>query len=256
MLGSITINKQGCEMKIIEYNNSSDIVVMFLDEFKFHKHTTLNAFKKGFVLNPYARTVCGIGIKGNKYISEGRVKTKEYNTWHGIIERCTNLRNEERQRKYIDCSIDDKWLLYDNFYEWISTQPNYSKWKNGGYSVDKDILLKNNKKYCEEYCCLVPNYVNSLFIKGDKMRINKIKDTPIGVTYRHKNDVYEANCANPILHKTVYLGNYPTAYEAFVAYKQYKESLIKKIALKEYSEKNITQSCFDAMMKYEVEITD
>lgn len=47
-----------------------------------------------------------------------------------------------------------------------------------------------------------------------------------------------------------------TVEEAFMDYKIAKESFIKQIAKEEYCKGNITKKCYDAMMKYEVEITD
>ena len=49
---------------------------------------------------------------------------------------------------------------------------------------------------------------------------------------------------------------YATPEEAFFAYKTYKEKLIKQIAQIEFDKDNITKTCYDAMMKYKVEITD
>jgi len=41
-----------------------------------------------------------------------------------------------------------------------------------------------------------------------------------------------------------------------MAYKEYKEKLIKQFAVKNYNLGYITKECYDAMMMYEVEITD
>ena len=43
---------------------------------------------------------------------------------------------------------------------------------------------------------------------------------------------------------------------AFNAYKIYKENIIKQVAEIEYLNGNITKRCYDAMLSYEVEITD
>ena len=53
-----------------------------------------------------------------------------------------------------------------------------------------------------------------------------------------------------------HIGVYDTSEEAFYAYKEAKESYIKQVAQEEYSLGNITKKCYDAMMSYEVEITD
>ena len=78
---------------------------------------------------------------------------------------------------------------------------------------------------------------------------------PIGVT-RHGNG-FQAQCNNPFKDNGhEYLGTYSIPSQAFLAYKKFKESLIKKIAQVEYKKCNITKQCYDAMMNYRVEITD
>jgi len=54
----------------------------------------------------------------------------------------------------------------------------------------------------------------------------------------------------------VHLGVYNIPDEAFLEYKKYKEQVIKRVAEIEYSKKNITEECYNAMLKYEVEISD
>ena len=50
---------------------------------------------------------------------------------------------------------------------------------------------------------------------------------------------------------------YPTPEDAFyLGYKPSKENCIKQVAQEEYNKGNITKKCYEAMMKYEVEITD
>ena len=50
---------------------------------------------------------------------------------------------------------------------------------------------------------------------------------------------------------------YPTPEDAFYfVYKPFKEKYIKERAEEEFEKGNITKRCYDAMMRYEVEITD
>ena len=44
--------------------------------------------------------------------------------------------------------------------------------------------------------------------------------------------------------------------QSFQLYKIRKENTIKQVAKEEYDKGNITKRCYDAMMKYKVEITD
>ena len=168
-----------------------------------------------------------------------------------MLQRCYDNIYRRTRPTYQDVTCCNEWLLYENFYEWLHLQENFGKWLNGEkWELDKDILVKGNKIYSPETCCLVPHNVNCLFLKSDASRGN----LPIGV---HKNrNAYECSCRDPLTDKDGYIGQSHTIEEAFQIYKNYKENLIKQIAQIEYDKKNITKECYDAMMRYEVEITD
>lgn len=251
-IGEINVNNKGYLMKIIEYANRSNIIVEFQDEYKAKVHTSYQMFLIGNVKNPYAPSVCGVGMVGDKY--PARIKhenTKEYKVWHNMLRRCFNEKEKEKRPTYQNVSICKEWLLFENFYEWLHSQSNFNKWYDGfRWSIDKDILIKGNKVYSPETCCLVPNNINTLFERKESQR----GKYPIGVS-KTKNG-YSATCSNPYDNTITWLGTYYTVKEAFNAYKKYKESLIKQIAKSEYSKGNITEECYNAMLKYEVEIDD
>lgn len=243
-------NNDGCLMKIIEYNNSTDMVVEFQDKYKAKIHTRYTLFKKGAIRNPYHTSVYNIGIIGNKYPIriDGKI-IKEYQTWHDMLQRCFT----KTYHTYEDVTCCDEWLLYENFYEWLHSQDNFNKWLNGNrWALDKDILVKGNKIYSPDTCCLVPQNINVLFVKRDKSR----GGLPIGVSLPKGRNKYLAhsNCGN--CGKPIYLGYYDTINAAFLAYKKHKESIIQHVAEEEYSNSNITNKCYNAMMNYEVKITD
>lgn len=249
-LGLERINTQGCLMKIIEYNSNRDIIVEFQDEYKEKVHTSYINFQNGQVKNPYHPSVYGIGTIGDKYPCIINNKTtEEYGAWVNILKRCNDLNYKKRKPTYQNAVCCNEWLYYPNFYEWLHKQSNFKKWLKGyKWGVDKDILIKGNKVYSPETCCLVPENVNLLFIKSDGSRGN----LPIGVT-KHGNK-YQARCR--LMNDNKYLGNYNTPEKAFLAYKKTKESYIKQVAQEEYTKGNITKRCYEAMMNYEVEITD
>jgi hypothetical protein len=142
-------------------------------------------------------------------------------------------------------------LSYENFYEWLHSQPNFDKWYNGKrWAVDKDIFVKRNKVYSPDTCCLVPQNVNCLFLKREAER----GDYPIGVHYSENGFI--ARCRNPFENRAEELGLYSTPEKAFNAYKTYKEDIIKQVAQIEFDAGNITEECYLAMMSYEVEIDD
>lgn len=246
-------NKQGCLMKIVEYNKSFDIVVEFQDEHKYRVNSTYSNFKTGCIKNPYYPVVYGVGVVGNKYITvdENSKSTKEYVIWYHILQRCFDEKWKEKYPWYKDTKCCDEWLYYPNFYEWLHSQPNFDKWYNGKrWAIDKDILVKGNKLYSPKVCCLVPQSVNCLFLKRDAAR----GEYPLGV--RYENGKFKAVCQNSLIGKSEELGCYFTIEEAFNAYKIYKEDIIKQIAEIEYKDGNITKQCYKAMINYKVEIDD
>lgn len=251
-IGEEKYNKQGDLMKIIVYNNASDIVIEFQDKYKGVIHTNYQSFSLGKPINPYRPSVFGHGIVGNKYAIriDGKI-SKEYNTWSNVLQRCFNKKCKEKHPSYESAACCNEWLFYENFYEWLHSQENFDKWYvEDGSAIDKDILFKGNKFYSPETCCLVTQNVNSLFVKCDVSR----GELPIGVV-KHGSG-YRATCMNPFINKNESLGTYKTAEEAFLKYKIRKEELIKQVAEIEYHNGNITKQCYDAMMNYEVEIDD
>jgi hypothetical protein len=250
-LGVTKLNKDGCEMKVIQYNNNSDIIVEFQDEYKAQVHTQWYNFENGRTKNPYFPSVYGVGVVGNKYSTQ----TREYGVWRQMLGRCFVEETKEKATTYVSASCCDDWLNYEVFYEWIHSQENFKTLEeNNDWFIDKDIIKKGNKMYCPDYCCLVPQRVNNLFTKREKLR----GLYPIGVT-KDKRCIssYRALCSNvDEPKKRVNIGTYHTISEAFDAYKKYKEDLIKQIAHNEHKIGRITQRCFEAMIGYKVEITD
>ena len=245
-------NNQGCLMKIVECEDNANIIVEFQDVYKAKVHTQYCNFIAGLVKNPYHPSVCGVGIIGIKYpVSIDCKKTKEYYTWQSMLQRSYSTLYKENRIAYKDTTCCDEWLNYENFYEWLHSQPNFDKWYEGSrWAVDKDILNKGNKTYSPNNCCLIPQNVNCLFLKREAKR----GKYPIGVQYTENG--FLAKCRNPFLDKSVELGYYSTPEAAFQAYKIYKENIIKQVAQIEYNKGNITKRCYDAMMNYIVEITD
>ena len=190
---------------------------------------------------------------GNKYPAKINGKLlKEYESWTKMLQRCYSNKYKEKRPTYQNVTCCEEWLLYENFYEWLHSQENFEQWLNGErWEVDKDILVKGNKIYSPDTCCLVPHGVNCLFTKCNKNRSDLL---PLGV--RRSWRKFKAICQNPFTKKQEYIGLYSTIEEAFRAYKQYKENIIKQVAEVEYNKGNITKRCYEAMMKYEVEITD
>lgn len=116
------------------------------------------------------------------------------------------------------------------------------------YDLDKDLLIRGNRVYSPSTCCFVPRGINGLLVKRDKMR----GEYPIGVSYHKKGKKFQAKVNR--FGVTEYLGLYPTEYEAFLVYKDAKESHIKNTA--EDWRDHIDGKVYQALINYEVLITD
>ena len=251
-LGQERRNNQGCLMKIIKYDDAHNVVIEFQDKYKANVHTEYKHFLSGNVKNPYHPSVFNVGMIGNKYpaFTNGKA-TKEHLIWRHMLERCFDDKFKNKHLAYQNVSCCNEWLIFENFYEWLHSQENFEKWLNNDkWAIDKDILVKGNKIYSPETCCLVPQNVNKLFTKRDALR----NDLSIGV--RKNGNGFLAQWCNPFTNKKEYSKTYSTIDEAFEQYKCSKESLIKQVAQDELSKGNITLQCHNSMMNYVVEITD
>lgn len=256
-VGMEAYNNNGELMKIIEYNSSSDVLIEFQDEYRYQVRTQYTNFTHGNIKNLFAKSILGVGITGNKYPTRiNGIKEKEYDTWLKMLRRCYSEKDKAKRPTYKDVTCCEEWLYYPNFYEWLHSQENFDQWYKGErWAIDKDILVKGNKIYSPETCCLVPEYVNALFIKSNASR----GDLPIGVSVhpRHEGKYYvQLSKSKDGKRKNKFVGLYSNVNDAFNAYKREKEKYIKKVAKEEYANHNLTRQCYNAMMDYEVEITD
>ena len=242
------ISCQGYIMRIIEYNSYNNIVIEFQDEYKAKIKTRYDHFCDGTILNPYHQSLYNVGRMGVNFSKKHKL---EYKIWSAMMCRCFNDGYKNSNHTYKDVTCCDEWKIFENFYNWLHNQENFRilKVQKLRFALDKDILIKGNKIYSPDSCCLVPHYINNLFIKSEKTR----GDYPIGIDCR--NDTYYATCSNG--HgKLMRLGKSKDLKEAFTLYKDYKENLIKKIAIENFENGNIIKKCYEAMMNYEVEIDD
>lgn len=238
-------------MKIIKYNNNRDVIVQFQDKYKYEVNTTYDYFRKGSVINPYDKNIYGIGYIGEENKTYRYSKTEEYKHWYAMMRRVYSEKQLKLKPTYEQVEVCEEWLNYTNYKQWFDK--NYYTIQGQQMELDKDILDKGNKVYCPEKCIFVPHNINSLFVKSNKAR----GDLPIGVYFKKKNNKYCSQCGTITKEGkryNAYLGLFNTPEEAFYAYKQFKENYIKEVA-EEYKDR-IPQKLYEAMYKYEVEITD
>ena len=236
------------DIVVVEYQTSEEVTARFVNT-GFTVTTSLSNLLRGFVKDRLHPTVFGVGILGNEKSKENGCHTKEYALWTSMLQRCYCPLFLKERPTYKDCRVSENFRYLPYFKEWCHSQFNYNEVDDKGKSfvLDKDILIKGNKVYSPETCCFVPREINALFTKSDKVR----GSLPIGVT---KNG-YGGYTAQLRCHsKNKSLGQFKTPEEAFQVYKVAKEAHIKSLANKWKDQ--IDPRVYNALMKYEVEITD
>lgn len=247
--GETLRNNFGSEMIITTYNGSLNIDVYFPEYNWTAEHRAYVEFKKGALRCPYEPRVYGVGYvgEGEYNATENGRSTRVYDTWHDMLRRCYDPKSLKKYRTYTGCEVCEEWHNFQNFASWYDE--NYYEICGERMVLDKDILTKGNKVYSPETCCFVSNSINLLFTKRNTSR----GELPIGVCFDKRRNKYKSQC-NIGTGKTKFLGNYNTKEEAFNAYKQFKEALIKKVA-NNYLEL-IPFNLYQAMIDYEVDIDD
>ena len=235
---------------IVNYACYNDITVQFKKTGELIK-TTYSNFKNGFVKSRFTPSVYGVGIIGNeKSRDENGEIIKGYSVWTSMLSRCYSDEYKKTHPTYKGCCVCEEWHNYSDFKEWFYN--NYYEIPNEQMALDKDILVKGNKIYSPDTCVFVPQNINNLFIKSNKIR----GKYPIGVYFNKDANKFTAQCNIFYNGKKQYknLGFYNTIEEAFNSYKQFKENYIKQVA-EEYKDK-IPNNLYEAMYNYKVEITD
>lgn len=144
--------------------------------------------------------------------------TKAYRAWYNMLHRCYDVSNHKKYPNYIGCSVDPRWLDFQNFADWFFAQ----EYRDSDYHLDKDLLIPGNKIYSPETCVLLPPQINTLFNNKGNDRGN----LPIGVSVFRNKFQSQINIDG----KSKFLGHFETAQEAYDVYKLNKEKHVKDMA--------------------------
>ena len=246
-LGNIDCIKQGDVFEVnggtitvIYYESTDKIYVKHNDEHSHCMWTRKTAIKKGMVKNPYFRSVEGVG-----YFGVGKFKgylngkqTEEYVAWSGMLLRCYNVKFKNKHPTYEGVTVCEDWHNFQNFAYWYTREDEYGR----GYHLDKDILMKGNKQYSPDTCCLVPQEINKFFTSTGE----KKNGLPTGVTMT-KNKSFKVKAS--LLGVNKYIGTFKTLEEAVHAYSHAKGVDAKELALSNLG--NVRYKVFLAIMNWE-----
>lgn len=223
LIGRIYRSNYGEEAEVVEVITNRTVVVRFLETGKEEIKWISNLRKSKFSSEDY---------------KEESAKRYKLRSTHSLL-----LYRIAKGENYTYSHIQDGWEDFNNFYSWAKLQKGHDI---DGWQLDKDILQKGNKNYSKDLCCFVPLEINVAFTKSNKKR----GQYPIGVSKRGNKYVAQVGGTR----NKVYLGLYNTPEEAFIVYKKAKEDNLKALAEKYKSD--LDPRVYDAILNYEVEITD
>lgn len=252
----------GWTLKVIEYDGAHKVKVQWQDG-----STSTEAaadIAKGSVqcLNQPSYQEVGYWGYGkyaprNHILQEGQEYPEDrlIGYWARAMMRCYNPAEQAKPSSsaYIGCDILPDWHCLQNFYAWADSKPQSRYLDSEGkiWELDKDLLVKGNKTYGEQFCTFLPSEIN-VFL-ADKPR----DKMPRGVNYirpktLNSKDGYIARCHMNGVRE--YLGYYDTPMQAFYKYKEVKEQYAK--ALAEKWKHMLELAAYDALIAYQFQPYD
>jgi hypothetical protein len=162
------------------------------------------------------RLAHGVGINDADYpiytTINGTTIKCPYNTiWSVMIQRCYSERFQDKYPTYKGCTVDDRWIRFMQFRDWMMTQD----WE--GKSLDKDIIVPGNKVYGPDTATFVTRDTNQFIVDRSRSR----GQYPIGACWHSRQKKFAAQIGNGS-GKPITLGYFDTAQDAHLAWKAEK----------------------------------
>ena len=220
-VGDVFPTNEGGSVTVTSISGGSlGVGIKHNDAFGYETTVPLNQLNSGLIKNPFRPTVYGVGYFGvGPYLARysGR-DTKEYATWYNMLSRVYDSRVQVKKPFYVGCIVDARWHNFQVFADWYSNNPfNYPD-----YQIDKDILIRGNKVYSPETCCLVPNVINTQFRDMSSYIVDN--GLPVGVYPAANGKRYRA------IHGPVKLGTHDTMEQAHEVYLNYRREYLYELA--------------------------
>lgn len=245
--GKVFLSNDTGYYQIVLANNIERMKAIFLTT-NTEVWVSADQVDNGTVFDRYFPTVCGVGYLGEySTLDKDGNTTKEYTAWRCMLERCYGTKELEA---YKYCIVSEEFHNASCFKDWYNKQVGAHR---EDFHIDKDILSSDCKIYVEDTCVLVPQEVNSFFVKHNNNK--KVKSNlPTGVMYnpKHTSRPFTAMYSGHGGEK--HMSYHDNEWSAFLAYKQAKESRAKELAEKWRGQ--IDNRVYEKLINYKVLLTD
>lgn len=239
-VGDVWPTKSGVNVEIIEtFKGSQRVVIKWLDEYEHTAEIYQCALPRSSLKNPYERTIVGVGFLGTSHAALNFSEfNREKTVWRGLFKRAYDNKTLLTRPGYTGTTVNPKWHDLGGFVEWTQEAVG---WRNESWHVDKDLILRGNKEYGPETCCMLPPIINSALWEREH-------SLPPGVT-KLSDGYYRGGF---YAEGKVEQKRFKTPQEAFEFYKPLKEARLKQLA-NEYKSQ-IDPRAYDALMSWEIGI--
>lgn len=154
-VGDLFTSNSGDVGLVVEYYNSRNVVVVFIDTM-YETTTSAINIRSGAIKDRLKPSVHGVG-----FIGDGDFNSTHpaYPTWAGMISRCYYLKYQQKFPTYIGCTVCEEWCNFQNYARWYDKNcPN----DGNKYQLDKDIKFSGNKIYSPDTCSFVSGAANTI----------------------------------------------------------------------------------------------
>lgn len=232
-VGSEHTSKASGLMRVIEYRAAHDITVQFDLTGTIKTGVDAGNIRRGYVSDPYARTVHGVG-----YIGEGPYNMRSapiaYRKWAAMIRRVTKPETAQMKKDYAGCVIAPEWLDFQSFAHWYQEQPFAGESR---YELDKDLTERGNRSYQPDRCQIIPAELNNLISADQRQSRHGSGVCYVPSTGRFTSIITTRGTLE-------YLGTFDTAEEANAAYRVAHSLRIVRVARDLLNERQITHQQF------------
>lgn len=244
---TIFITNEGYQIRIIEYKNKNEVLVEFLSS-GFRTICKMSNIKRGLVKYPYHPNKYSAYYGATKPLKISELESLAYQTWIDIFKR-TSRDYQEANPSYIGVRITDEWYNFQYFKDWFLynislLNPNRNLYR---YQIDKDLYqwetLSEYKIYGPNTCCILPKLINTTLVAQ--------YHGPLPPGVRYKGNKFSSEIEK--YGNWFYVGTFETKEEAFLAYKEAKESYLRELADIFYNDNAITEKTKEMLYRIDLQ---